>query len=59
VHEVGHREGIWTYFKHVEMGTVGCQNPLHLRHQLRLATARLRHKRRVILGCIRECGYHL
>ena len=52
-------EGIWTYLKHVELGNVCCQTLAHLRHEVRLATARLRHKRHVIQGCIRECGYHL
>jgi transposase len=52
-------EGIWTYLKHVELGNVCCQTLAHLRRQLRLATARLRHKRHVIQGCIRECGYHV
>jgi transposase len=52
-------EGIWTYLKHVELGNVCCHNLMHLRRQLRLAAARLRHKRHVIQGCIRECRYHL
>jgi transposase len=52
-------EGIWTYLKHVELGNVCCQSLSHLRRQLRLATARLRHKRHVIQACIRECGYDL
>jgi hypothetical protein len=50
-------EGIWSYLEHAERGTVCCRNLPHLRHHLRLATARLRHKRSVIQGCIRECGY--
>ena len=49
-------EGIWNYLKRVELGNVGCQNLAHLRRHLRLATARLRHKRSVIQGCARECG---
>lgn len=52
-------EGIWSYLKHVELGNVCCQNLPHLRRHLRLATARLRHKRHVIHGCMRECGYQL
>ena len=50
-------EGIWNYLTHVELGNVGCQNLAHLRRHLRLATARLRHKRSVIQACARECGY--
>jgi transposase len=52
-------EGSWSYLKHVELGNVCCLNLPHLRHHLRLATARLRHRRSVIQGCIRECGYHV
>ena len=52
-------EGIWTYLKRVELGNVCCQTLDHLRRHLRLATARLRHKRSVIQGCARECGYDL
>ena len=50
-------EGIWNYLKRVELGNVCCQNLAHLRRHLRLATARLRHKRSVIQGCARQCGY--
>jgi transposase len=50
-------EGIWNYLKRVELGNVCCQTLHDLRHQLRLATARLRRKPSVIHGCIRECGY--
>lgn len=52
-------EGIWSCLKHVELGNACCQNLPHLRRHLRLATARLRHKRHVIQGCMRECGYQL
>jgi hypothetical protein len=52
-------EGIWSYLKRLELGNVRCQNLPQLRRQLRLATARLRHKRHVIQGCMRECGYHV
>jgi transposase len=52
-------EGIWNYLKRVELGNVCCQNLTHLRHHLRLATGRLRHKRSVIQACARECGYDL
>jgi transposase len=52
-------EGIWNYLKRVELGNVCCLNLAHLRRHLRLATARLRHKRSVIQACARECGYDL
>jgi transposase len=52
-------EGIWNYLKRVELGNVCCQSLPHLRRHLRLATARLRHKRSVIQACARECGYEV
>ena len=52
-------EGIWTYLKHVELRNLCCENLTQLRHHLRLATARLRHKRSVIQACALECGYAL
>jgi transposase len=52
-------EGIWNYLKRVELGNVCCQTLAHLRRHLRLATARLRHKRSVIQGCARQCGYEV
>lgn len=52
-------EGIWNYLKRVELGNVCCHTLPHLRRHLRLATARLRHKRSVIQACARECGYEL
>ena len=50
-------EGIWNALKRVELRNVCCRDRLHLRRELRLAAMRLRNKRRVILGCIREAGY--
>jgi transposase len=49
-------EGIWNYLKRVELRNVCCENLTVLRRHLRLATARLRHKRHVIRGCARESG---
>ena len=57
--ELNPDEGVWHYLKHVELGNVCCQNLAHLRRHLRLATARLRHRRSVIQGCARECGYEV
>jgi hypothetical protein len=34
-----------------------CNDLAELRLELRLAAARLRHKRAVIRGCITQCGY--
>ena len=50
-------EGIWRYLKHVELRNVCCASLAHLRRHLRLAVARLRHKRPVIQACARQCGY--
>jgi len=49
-------EGIWQYLKHVELKNLVCHNCTALRAELRLATARLRHKRQVIKGCIKHAG---
>ena len=50
-------EGIWQYLKRVELRNVCCDDLAELRLELRLATARLRHKRAVLEGCITGCGY--
>ena len=52
-------EGIWSYLKYRELKNVVCQNTTELRYQLRLAVARLRHKRHVIQGCITQTGLTL
>jgi transposase len=50
-------EGIWSYLKRVELRNVRCDDLSELRQELRLATARLRHKQAVLRGCVSECGY--
>jgi transposase len=52
-------EGIWSYLKYRELKNVVCQNKTDLRYELRLAVARLRHKRHVIQGCIAQAGLTL
>ncbi len=52
-------EGIWRYLKRVELQNLCCHDLAELRYELRLATARLRHKRDVIRSCIKQCGYHV
>lgn len=44
-------EGIWAYLKRVELRNVCCRDLTHLRHELRKAVARLRHKTGVIQAC--------
>jgi transposase len=54
--ELNPDEGIWQYLKRVELKNVVCHDLDELRYELRLATARLRHKRQIIQGCIRHAG---
>ena len=54
--ELNPDEGIWQYLKRVELKNVVCHDLSELRYELRLATARLRHKRQVIQACIRHAG---
>lgn len=55
--ELNPDEGIWQYLKRVELRNVCCNDLAELRLELRLATARLRHRRAVLHGCITACGY--
>ena len=50
-------EGVRNYLKGVELRNVRCQDPADLRDALRSAATRLRHKRAVLRGCVRQCGY--
>jgi transposase len=50
-------EGIWKHLKYVELKNVCCQSLSELRKELRKAKERLRHKKHVILGCIRQAGF--
>jgi transposase len=52
-------QGVWQHLKHVELANVCCPDPRRLRHELRRAAARLRHKRHIIHGSIRHAGYQL
>ncbi len=52
-------EGIWRSLKHVELRNVCCESLAHLRRHLRLAIARLRHKRSVIQACAYQCGCYV
>ena len=57
--ELNPDEGIWRYLKRGELKNVCCHDLPELRYELRLATARLRHKRDVIRACIRHAGLSL
>ena len=54
--ELNPDEGIWNYLKRVELKNLACRDLDHLRHELRKAVARLRHKPNVIRGCISQTG---
>ena len=47
-------EGVWKHLKCVELKNLCCESLAHLRVELRKAKERLRHKKHVILGCIRQ-----
>jgi hypothetical protein len=49
----------WQYLKRVGLKNVVCHNLDELQYALRLTTARLRHKRHVIQGCISHAGLTL
>jgi transposase len=52
-------EGIWKHLKCVELKNLCCQNLSELTKELRKAKERLRHKKHVILGCIRQPGFEV
>jgi transposase len=52
-------EGVWKHLKYVELKNVCCQSLSELRSELRKAKERLRHKKHVILGCIRQPGFEV
>ena len=55
--ELNPDEGIWNYLKRVELRNVRCQDLAHLEDELRRAVTRLRRKRPVLHGCLRQVGY--
>jgi transposase len=52
-------EGIWKHLKYVELKNICCQSLAELKVELRKAKERLRHKKDVILGCIRQPGFEV
>ena len=50
-------EGVWKHLKCVELKNLCCQSLAELKIELRKGKERLRHKRDVILGCIRQPGF--
>jgi transposase len=49
-------EGLWQQLKHVELRNVACLDLAHLRGELRLAVARLRHKGPLVRGFFAGAG---
>ena len=52
-------EGVWKHLKCVELKNLCCESLAQLKIELRKAKERLRHKRDVILGCIRQPGFEV
>jgi transposase len=52
-------EGIWKHLKCVELRNLCCQSLAELKVELRKAKERLRHKKHIILGCIRQPGFEV
>ena len=52
-------EGVWKHLKCVELKNLCCESLKELKVELRKAKERLRHKRDVILGCIRQPGFEV
>ncbi len=55
--ELNPDEGVWRWLKRVALGNVCCATLTDLRYELRLAFARLRHRKDVLAACIRRPGY--
>lgn len=55
--ELNPDEGIWNCLKRIELRNVRCQDLAHLDDELHRAVKRLRRKRPVLRGCVRQCGY--
>ncbi len=49
-------EGVWRYLKRVELRNCCCTSLAHVRQELGKAVARLRHRARVLVGCLRQPG---
>jgi transposase len=52
-------EGIWKHLKYVELKNLCCESLSELKVELRKAKERLRHKKDIILGCIRQPGFEV
>jgi transposase len=52
-------EGVWKHLECVELKNLCCRSLSELKVELRKAKERLRHKRDVILGCIKQPGFEV
>lgn len=52
-------EGVWKHLKCVELKNLCCRGLSELKIELRKAKERLRHKKHVILGCLRQPGFEV
>jgi transposase len=50
-------EGVWHHLKQIELRNVACHDQKELRHELRRAIARLRHKPQLVRSFIKHYGY--
>jgi transposase len=55
--ELNPDEGIWPYLKRVELKNVCCKHVKELQAEVRRAKQRVRQRRDVIRGCLRQPGY--
>ncbi len=55
--ELNPDEGVWRWLKRVALGNVCCRTRKELRYEIRLALARLRHRKDVLQACISRPGY--
>jgi len=56
--ELNPDEGIWNYLKNVELRNICCTNLKGLNYELLKAKERLRHKKDIILACIKQPGFY-
>jgi transposase len=55
--ELNPQEGVWRWLKRVALANVCCDDLEEVRYELRLAFAKLRHRKKVLHGCLRRVGY--
>jgi transposase len=57
--ELNPDEGVWGYLKRVELKNVCCANLGELSRKVKYGVTKLRRKRQVLLGCIKQVGLSL